>query len=143
MHLASPLTLFFATCSAAAPQKPMAFPDASEAPFTPPTIRSISFSGNGCPQSGGKKQVSGGWQHFTFTLPDFAASYGGSKPTSVNCQAHMSLEGGEPGWQVALKDVWTRGHVELEPDVSLTQFITTYYSQDAANTVCVYNPRVV
>ncbi|KAI8963002.1 hypothetical protein F5Y11DRAFT_321073 [Daldinia sp. FL1419] len=135
MRFALPSTLFFALCSASGSQKLIRFPDASEAPFTPPTIQSVSFSGNGCPQDGGKKQVSGGWQHFTFTLPDFAATYGGSKPKSVNCQAHMSLAGGEPGWQVALKDVWTRGHVELEPDVKLTQYITTYYSQDAANTI--------
>ncbi|KAI1467722.1 uncharacterized protein F4812DRAFT_406853 [Daldinia caldariorum] len=135
MHLTYPLTFLFVACSAATPQKPMTFPDASEAPFSPPTIKSVSFSGSGCPQSGSSKQVSGGWQHFTFTLPDFAASYGGSKPTSVNCQAHMSLTGGEPGWQVALRDVWTQGHVELEPDVKLTQYITAYYSQDAANTI--------
>ncbi|KAI0110302.1 hypothetical protein F4814DRAFT_426521 [Daldinia grandis] len=135
MYIAGPFTLLFAACSAAAPQKLTKFPDASEAPFSPPVIQSVSFSGNGCPQNGGKKQVSGGWQHFAFTLPDFAASYGGSKPKSVNCQAHMNLGGGEPGWQVALKDVWTRGHVELEPEVKLTQYITAYYSQDAANTI--------
>ncbi|KAI1377021.1 hypothetical protein F4677DRAFT_417078 [Hypoxylon crocopeplum] len=135
MHVTNPLVLFFAVCSATTPQKLMRLPDASEAPFTPPTIQSVSFSGNGCPQNGGKKWISGGWQHFAFTLPDFAASYGGSKPKSVNCQAHMNLAGGEPGWQVALKDTWTKGHLELDPDVKLTQFITTYYSQDAANTI--------
>lgn len=135
MHFILLITLFFAVCSAAAPQKLIALPDASAAPFSPPTIKSVSFSGNGCPQAGGGKQISGGWQHFAFTLPDFAASYGGSKPRSVNCQAHMSLGGGESGWQVAIKDIWTKGHLELEPDVKLTQFITVYYSQDAANTV--------
>ncbi|KAI2611904.1 hypothetical protein GGR54DRAFT_334293 [Hypoxylon sp. NC1633] len=135
MHLISPLTLFFAAYSAAARRESMGFPDTSEAPFSPPIIESVSFSGNGCPQSGGFKQISGGWQHFAFTLPDFAASYGGSKPKSVNCQAHMNLAGGEPGWQVALKDVWTQGFLELEPDVKLSQYITTYYSQDAADTI--------
>lgn len=136
MYFTSSLALFFVACSAAAPQKFITLPDTSEAPFAPPAIKSVSFSGNGCPQNGGLKQVSGGWQHFAFTLPDFAASYGGSKPKSVNCQAHMNLDGGEPGWQVGIKDVWTKGHLELEPDVKLTQYITTYYSQDAANTVC-------
>ncbi|KAL7628443.1 hypothetical protein AAE478_002646 [Parahypoxylon ruwenzoriense] len=135
MHPIGSLILFLATCSAAVPQKLISLPDAAEAPFTPPTIKSVSFSGSGCPQGGGRKRVSGGWQHFAFSLPDFAASYGGSKPSSVNCQAHMNLAGGKPGWQVALKDVWTNGHLELEPDVKLTQFITTFYSQDAGNTV--------
>ncbi|KAI1774851.1 hypothetical protein F4818DRAFT_53776 [Hypoxylon cercidicola] len=135
MHLTSSLTLFLVACSSATSQKFITLPDTSNAPFSPPVIRSVSFSGNGCPQSGGTKHVSGGWQHFAFTLPDFAASYGGSKPKSVNCQAHMNLEGGEPGWQVAVKEIWTKGHLELEPDVKLTQYITAYYSQDAANTV--------
>ncbi|XXG98034.1 hypothetical protein Hte_004351 [Hypoxylon texense] len=134
MRLTSSLVLLFVACSSATSQKFIALPDTSAAPFSPPVIRSVSFSGNGCPQNGGLKQISGGWQHFAFTLPDFAASYGGSKPTSVNCQAHMNLEGGEPGWQVAIKDVWTKGHVELEPNVKLSQYITAYYSQDAANT---------
>ncbi|KAI1415447.1 hypothetical protein F5Y13DRAFT_144405 [Hypoxylon sp. FL1857] len=134
MQLVIHLILFFVACSAAASQKLIIPPNALEAPFSPPTIKSVSFSGNGCPQDGGKKQISGGWQYFSVTLPDFAASYGGSKPKTVNCQAHMNLEGGEPGWQVALKDIWTKGHLELEPEVKLTQYITTYYSQDAANT---------
>ncbi|KAI2617658.1 hypothetical protein GGS26DRAFT_575893 [Hypomontagnella submonticulosa] len=129
------LTLLFAGCTAAAPQKILTSPEASEAPFSPPTIQSVSFSGNGCPQDGGKRRVWGGFEHFSFTLPDFVATYGGSKPKSVNCQAHMNLAGGEPGWQVALKDVWTKGHVELEPNVKLSQYVTTYYSQDAANTI--------
>lgn len=141
MHPTSSLALFFVACSAATSQKFIALPDTSEAPFSPPVIRSVSFSGNGCPQSGGLKQISGGWQHFAFTLPDFAASYGGSKPTSVNCQAHMNLEGGEPGWQVAVKEVWTKGHLELEPNVKLSQYITAYYSQNAANTVRLISPN--
>ncbi|OTA55568.1 hypothetical protein K449DRAFT_438488 [Hypoxylon sp. EC38] len=135
MHFVSPLTLFFAACSATTLQKLITLADTLEAPFSPPTIKTISFSGNGCPQDGGRKQISGGWEHFAFTLPDFAASYGGSKPKTVNCQAHMNLVEGESGWQVAVKDIWTKGYLELEPDVKLTQFITTYYSQDAANTV--------
>ncbi|KAI1382927.1 uncharacterized protein F4822DRAFT_421589 [Hypoxylon trugodes] len=135
MYFIGPFVLFLAVCSAIVPQEPIALPDSSAAPFSPPVVKSVSFSGNGCPQNGGKKQVSGGWRHFTFTLPDFAASFGGSKPKSVNCQAHMNLAGGEPGWQVALKDVWTKGHLELSQEVKLTQFVTIYYSQDAANTI--------
>ncbi|KAI0834409.1 hypothetical protein F5Y06DRAFT_289877 [Hypoxylon sp. FL0890] len=135
MYLTSLLILFFAACYASGPQKLIALPDALEAPFSPPVVKAVSFSGNGFPQDGLRKWISGGWRHFAFTLPDFTASYGGSKPRTVNCQAHMNLVGGEPGWQVALKDVWTKGYLELDPEVKLTQFITTYYSQDAANTV--------
>ncbi|KAI0160839.1 hypothetical protein GGR52DRAFT_148748 [Hypoxylon sp. FL1284] len=135
MRLTNYLLFFFVCVSAAESQESIALPDASNAPFSPPVIRSVSFSGNGCPQDGGTKNVSGGWQHFAVTLPDFAVSYGGTKPKSANCQAHMSLEDGEPGWQVALRDVWTKGHLELEPAVKLTQFITVYFSQNAADSV--------
>lgn len=106
--------------------------------FHPPTIQSITFSGNGCPQSGTTPLKSGGWAHLRVTLPDFAVSYGGSVNTrTANCQAHVNLADGAPGWQVGLRDLWSRGHVELEPGVTLKQYVTVFYSQDAGNTVSV------
>lgn len=56
---------------------------------------------------------------------------------TANCQAHVSLADGAPGWQVGLRDLWSRGHVELEPGVTLKQYVTVFYSQDAGNTVSV------
>ncbi|RYO96013.1 hypothetical protein DL765_011751 [Monosporascus sp. GIB2] len=145
MHLVGRLLLILAAFSVAAdPQKLMnAHPDteataeAQAAPFKPPTILSTSFSGNGCPQKGSRPLPSGGWEHFGFTLPDFAVSYRGSggKTTTANCQAHMSLANGVPGWQVGLKDVWSRGYAQLDPGVKLTQYVTAYYSENAANAV--------
>lgn len=144
MHLPSILPLIFAATSPAATplsQTPSILLSTTEleAPsFQPPTIQSISFSGNGCPQSGTTPLRSGGWAHLRFTLPDFAASYGGSVNThTANCQAHVSLADGAPGWQVGLRDLWSRGHVELEPGVTLKQYVTVFYSQDAGNTVSV------
>lgn len=144
MHLTSILPLIAVAISAAAtppPQAPSILPSATEleAPsFQPPTIQSISFSGNGCPQSGTTPLRSGGWAHLRFTLPDFAVSYGGNVNTrTANCQAHVSLADGAPGWQVGLRDLWSRGHVELEPGVTLKQYVTVFYSQDAGNTVSV------
>ncbi len=143
MYLIKYCLSLFAICFAATLQKELALPDSLGVPFSPPTVSSVSFSGNGCPQNGGKKTVSGGWRHFSFTLPDFAASYGGIKPTSVNCEAHMRLVEGEPGWRVALKDVWIKGHLALDPATKLSQTITTYYSDNAANTVCIWHSEGV
>ncbi|KAI5862497.1 hypothetical protein GGS23DRAFT_610153 [Durotheca rogersii] len=144
MLVLSPLTRVLAlalssACAGAAlgeQQKPVA----GGAPFAPPTIETLSFSGSGCPQDGaGRKLVSGGWQHFAVTLPDFAAAIGGGAGVaarSASCQAHARLGAAAPGWQVALRDVWTAGRAELRgPGVRLAQFVTTYFSEDAARTV--------
>ncbi|RYP47847.1 hypothetical protein DL768_006164 [Monosporascus sp. mg162] len=146
MHLASGLPLILAAFSVAVdPQKLInthpdtgATVEAQAAPFKPPTILSTSFSGSGCPQSGSRPLPSGGWEHFGVTLPDFAVSYRGSggKTSTANCQAHMSLANGVPGWQVGLKDLWSRGYAELNPGVKLTQYVTAFYTENAANTVC-------
>ncbi|RYP83959.1 hypothetical protein DL769_001265 [Monosporascus sp. CRB-8-3] len=145
MRLVSGLPLILAAFSVAAdPQKLInTHPDAGTtaeaqaAPFKPPTILSTSFSGNGCPQSGSRPLPSGGWGHFGLTLPDFTVSYRGSggKTSTANCQAHVSLANGVPGWQVGLKDLWSRGYAELDPGVKLTQYVTAFYTENAANTV--------
>ena len=110
------------------------------APFKPPKIERITYSGSGCRQ-GSKTpplRTGGGWRDLGFALPDFAVSYGagaGPAASTVNCQAHVDLVAGVPGWQVGIRDVWSRGRAELDPGVTLKQFVTVFYSQDAANTV--------
>ena len=116
----------------------------SGAPFAPPKIGRITYSGSGCRQ-GSKTpplRTGGGWRDLGFVLPDFVVSYGaggGPAASTVNCQAHVDLVAGAPGWQVGIRDVWSRGRAELDPGVTLKQFVTVFYSQDAANTVgCVF-----
>ncbi|KAI1268824.1 hypothetical protein F5Y18DRAFT_423054 [Xylariaceae sp. FL1019] len=104
--------------------------------FNPPTIISSSFSGNGCPQTAQPKLISSTWSNFSFRLPAFEVSTdGGVQAKTQNCQAHLNLGGGTPGWAVALRDLWSTGHVTLEGEgVTLTEYLTVYFSQDAGST---------
>ncbi|KAJ3575112.1 hypothetical protein NPX13_g4139 [Xylaria arbuscula] len=106
--------------------------------FTPPTIVSSSFSGNGCPQGTTDASTAGLWEHFFFKLPSFKAKTGPSSSPAertVNCQAHINFGGSTAGWQFALKEHWSKGFLEIDgAGVTLTQYLTVYFSQDAANT---------
>ncbi|KAJ8121216.1 hypothetical protein O1611_g10158 [Lasiodiplodia mahajangana] len=106
--------------------------------FTPPAIASTSFSGNGCPQGSTDPSTVGLWENFSFNLPSFKVKTGPSSAVtdkSVNCQAHLNFGASPTGWQFALKDHWSNGHFEFDgAGVTLTQFVTVYFSQDAANT---------
>ena len=97
-----------------------------------PSIASISFSGTGCPNNGAS--VSGDFSHPTFTFKHFAAVSPGVNST-VNCEAHITTSGSTDGWQVALDKVNVKGHLVLDPNTDLTYFITSYFSQDAGNSV--------
>lgn len=133
------LVLLQSVLSAAAPRVSpvLRIPDN----VTPPSVLSTSFSGSGCPQgtTGTPTGSSHSWEHFSFDLPSFKAQTGpssGVAERTVNCQAHVSFEGSPTGWQFALKEHWSRGHFETDgAGVTLTQYITTYFSQDAAATV--------
>lgn len=132
------LVLLQSVLSAAAPRVSpvLRIPDN----VTPPSVLSTSFSGSGCPQgtTGTPTGSSHSWEHFSFDLPSFKAQTGpssGVAERTVNCQAHVSFEGSPTGWQFALKEHWSRGHFETDgAGVTLTQYITTYFSQDAAAT---------
>ncbi|KAI0530419.1 hypothetical protein GGR58DRAFT_232396 [Xylaria digitata] len=106
--------------------------------FTPPTVVSASFSGSGCPQGTTDASTASVWENFSFDLPNFKAKTGPSSDIadrSVNCQAHLNFGGSATGWQFALKDHWSTGHFETNgAGVTLTQYLTVYFSQDAANT---------
>ncbi|KAI8629089.1 hypothetical protein F5Y19DRAFT_475650 [Xylariaceae sp. FL1651] len=135
MYPTGALFFLLSGLSAAAPQIPVML--STRDTFTPPKVLSTSFSGNGCPQGATAVPISSSWEHFAFTLPGFSAAYGASSPVStrtVNCQGHLNL-GATPGWQFTLKDLWSTGYLELEgPGVTLTQYVTVYFSQDAAQT---------
>jgi hypothetical protein len=112
--------------------------DISRGPSILPSITSITFSGNGCPQDDSPTVLNPDFISPLFQLP---SSFRASTPASAadktrNCQAHLQATGASPGWQVALRDVWVRGFVILERDAMLGSYLTAYFSQDAANTVC-------
>jgi hypothetical protein len=108
---------------------------------TPPAVLSTSFSGSGCPQgTTGAPTPTGSsslWEHFSFDLPSFFKVKIGPSSTAaertVNCQAHVNFQGSAGGWQFALKEHWSRGYLETHgAGVTLTQYLTVYFSQDAA-----------
>ncbi|KAI1120906.1 hypothetical protein F5Y10DRAFT_113446 [Nemania abortiva] len=106
--------------------------------FTPPAIASTSFSGSGCPQGTTDAPTAGLWEHFSFGLPSFKAKTGPLSAVadrSVNCQAHLNFGASPTGWQFALKNHWSNGYFEFDgAGVTLTQYLTVYFSQNAANT---------
>ncbi|KAK5634728.1 hypothetical protein RRF57_010441 [Xylaria bambusicola] len=106
--------------------------------FTPPTVLSTSFSGNGCPQGTTEASTAGLWDHFSFKLSSFKAKIGPSSNVAertVNCQGHINIGGSTTGWQFALKDHWSRGYLEVDgAGVTLTQYVTVYFSQEPAKT---------
>ncbi|KAI0905542.1 hypothetical protein F4823DRAFT_627736 [Ustulina deusta] len=78
------------------------------------------------------------WAHFSFDLPSFKAKAGPSSDVAertANCQAHLNFGGSTTGWQFALKDHRSKGHFQIDGvGVTLTQYLTVYFSQDAVNT---------
>ncbi|KAI1345371.1 hypothetical protein F5Y01DRAFT_66308 [Xylaria sp. FL0043] len=138
MHPTTALFILFQSAlSTAAPHIYSALPNRDA--FTPPAIVSTSFSGNGCPQGTTEASTAGPWKHFSFYLPSFKVETGPSisvAERTVNCQAHINFGAStKTGWQFALKDHWSRGHFEIDgAGVTLTQYLTVYFSQDAANT---------
>jgi hypothetical protein len=91
---------------------------------------STSLSGNGCPQG----SASGSDTSFTFTRFSANAADGSTKQT-LNCEAHSSVSGSGPGWQVAVSAVDAKGHVTLDPGARLDYYTTTFFSQNADATV--------
>ncbi|KAI1746789.1 hypothetical protein F4782DRAFT_472553 [Xylaria castorea] len=140
MHFISILLVFLhSALSSAAPR----IPSRLSAPntFTPPSVVSTSFSGSGCPQGTTDASVDL-WEKLSFKLPSFKVKAGPSSAVverSVNCQAHVNFRGSATGWQFALKEHWSKGYLELDgAGVTLTQYLTVYFSQDAINTATIF-----
>ncbi|TGJ83111.1 hypothetical protein E0Z10_g5666 [Xylaria hypoxylon] len=137
MYLTSALLVLLQSgLSAAAPRISSAL--RTRDTFAPPAVVSTSFSGSGCPQGTTGASTAGVWENFSFDLPSFKVKTGPSSDIterSVNCQAHLNFGGPTTGWQFALKNHWSTGHFETDgTGVTLTQYLTVYFSQDAANT---------
>ncbi|KAI0399470.1 hypothetical protein F4802DRAFT_35808 [Xylaria palmicola] len=134
MHLPSTLLIILQSGLSVAAPRTWA-PEVRDT-FTPPAVLSASFSGNGCPQ--GTTEASPDLrEQFSFNLPSFKVKTGPSSTPAertVNCQAHLNFGGSTAGWQFALKEHWSKGHVEFDgTGVTLMQYLTVYFSQDAAN----------
>ncbi|KAI0873487.1 hypothetical protein GGS24DRAFT_386264 [Hypoxylon argillaceum] len=137
MHPTSALlVLLQPALSAAAPQLVSILPVRDT--FTPPAVVSTSFSGSGCPQGTTDASTDGLWDNFSFNLPSFRVKTGPLSAVAdktVNCQAHLTFGASTTGWQFALKDHWSNGYFEFDgAGVTLTQYLTVYFSQNAANT---------
>ncbi|KAH9897236.1 hypothetical protein F4778DRAFT_250050 [Xylariomycetidae sp. FL2044] len=116
-----------------------------------PRITSLSYSGTGCPSSSSPSSVtpSGGFDDLTLKMNNFVASLplssnngngGGLGSSTANCQVHIQAAGTAAlgaGWQVGIKEVYVRGHLVLDPGARLDSYVTSFWSEDAGNTVTI------
>ncbi|KAI0404329.1 hypothetical protein F4802DRAFT_251361 [Xylaria palmicola] len=108
---------------------------AREAPSALPKITSLSYSGSGCPSSSpGVDRTGGGFSDIGFRLNSFEASLPGIENANTNCQVHLQATGCSAGWQVGIKSATVRGHLTLDPGASITWYLTSYWSENAATT---------
>jgi hypothetical protein len=99
-----------------------------------PKVASFSASGNGCPQDTSTYLGAHG-DILSFAFPSFNVEDISPSEKNKNCQMHLSFKGDVSGWQFAIQTIRIRGHATLSPNSTLTTYLTTYYSQDASNTV--------
>ena len=107
-----------------------------------PSMSSVSFSGNGCPQGSAEYlDMNSRWNEAVFALTQFRAEDTAASPTerTQNCQLHANMVGGAQGWQVAVQSLTVRGFASLSRGSSFTAFGTVYWSQDATN-VSTFGP---
>ncbi|KAI2469878.1 hypothetical protein F4781DRAFT_392674 [Annulohypoxylon bovei var. microspora] len=102
-----------------------------DTPSPAPRIASVSYSGSGCPSASPAVDRTGGFEDIALRLNSFEARTTTAADSSVNCQAHLSIAGAAPGWQVGVKDVYVRGHLVLDPGASLDYYVTSFWSEDA------------
>jgi len=107
--------------------------DARSSPPGSPTIASVVFSGNGCPQ-GTQNPTSVDISSLNFAFTRFSGQLSGSGD-SIACQVHLSLSGGAPGWQLSLETVSVSGTLTSRPGTEVGFYTTAFWSQDASNTV--------
>ncbi|KAI1656707.1 hypothetical protein F4813DRAFT_362909 [Daldinia decipiens] len=132
----STLLPIFASLAAAAPA---ANPQLTtrDAPSPPPRIVSVSYSGSGCPSASPAVDRTGGFDDISLRMNSFEARTTSVADSSVNCQAHLAIAGSAAGWQVGVKDVYVKGHLVLDPGASLDYYVTSFWSEDADNTVTI------
>ncbi|KAI3331341.1 hypothetical protein F4824DRAFT_293218 [Ustulina deusta] len=104
-------------------------------PTAQPHITSLSYSGNGCPSSSPAVERTGaGFGDIGFRLNGFQASLPGIETSSANCQVHLQATGCSAGWQVGIQSATINGHLVLDPSASVTWYLTSYWSENAAVT---------
>ncbi|KAK7981773.1 hypothetical protein PG996_009461 [Apiospora saccharicola] len=105
-------------------------------PSSLPHITSVQYSGDGCPSSAPAVDKSGnGFDDVSFRLNAFAVSGADVYSSTANCEVHVQASGASAGWQVGVSDVYVRGRLMLDPGAQMYFYITTFWSQGAANTV--------
>lgn len=115
---------------------------ARDAPSSLPHITSVQYSGDGCPSSAPAVDKSGdGFDDVSFRLNAFAVSGADVYSSTANCEVHVRASGASAGWQVGVSDVYVRGRLMLDPGAQMDFYITTFWSQGAANTVSFVIPE--
>jgi hypothetical protein len=131
------LPLFVAALSGPAAAAPYPLNE-SAAPDSIPSLEAVTYSGTGCPSSApGVERSGAAFADPHFRLKAFSADTGDVYSTSANCQVHLTASGRTPGWQVGLSAVDFTGHAKLDPGAKLDWFFTSFFSDDAADTVTV------
>ncbi|TLS30380.1 hypothetical protein PpBr36_03793 [Pyricularia pennisetigena] len=128
----APLTQLIAVLAGLATLATAAPADTSE---STPAIKSVTFSGNGCPQSNSPRVTESDSDGLSFSFDDFQASTYPAKSRTANCQAHINTAGVGAGWQVAVSEVLVTGKGKIAAGDSLDHFTTVFFSQQASDTV--------
>ncbi|KAI1079211.1 hypothetical protein F5B20DRAFT_545474 [Whalleya microplaca] len=142
----TPLLLLTPLAAAAAAPSSLLTP---QSPFTPrdapgdlPRIVSVSYSGSGCPSSSPAVERTGsGFNDVGFQLNGFEAQTtpaASPAASSVNCQVHLQAAGASAGWQVGVAEVVVRGHLVLDPGARLEYYVSSFWSEDAGDTVTIH-----
>lgn len=108
---------------------------ARDGPSSLPHITSVQYSGVGCPSSAPAVDKSGGFDDASFRLNAFSVSNADVYSSTANCEVHVQASGASAGWQVGVSDVYVRGRLVLDPGAQMDFYVTTFWSQSAANTV--------
>ncbi|KAI0429853.1 hypothetical protein F5Y09DRAFT_342291 [Xylaria sp. FL1042] len=104
-------------------------------PAAQPRINSLTYSGTGCPSSSPAVDRTGaGFGDIGFRLNSFSASLPGIETSNENCQVHLQATGCTAGWQVGIQSATIKGHLVLDPSASITWYLTSYWSENAAVT---------
>jgi len=121
---------------AIAPRDSQDSQDSQDAPSALPRITSVSYSGDGCPSSSpGVERTGAGFGDVGFRLNGFEATLPGIDTSSTACQIHLQASGCSAGWQVGIQSATVKGHLVLDPGASVDWYLTSYWSENAGNTV--------
>ncbi|KAI0972647.1 hypothetical protein F4678DRAFT_460215 [Xylaria arbuscula] len=104
-------------------------------PSAQPHVTSLTYSGTGCPSSSPAVDRTGaGFDDIGFRLNGFSASLPGIETANANCQVHLQATGCSAGWQVGIQGATIKGHLVLDPSASITWYLTSFWSENAAST---------